>query len=33
MSEGNVVKIEENIEVFWDHVMFMSKSLNGIEDN
>ncbi len=33
MSEENLIRIEENIEDIWDHFMFMSKSLNGIEDN
>jgi len=33
MSEENLIRIEENIEDIWDHFMFMSKSLNGIESN
>ena len=33
MNEENLVQIEENIEDIWDHFMFMSKSLNGIEEN
>ena len=33
MSETNLVRIEENIEDIWDHFMFMSRSLDGIENN
>lgn len=33
MNEDNLVDVEKNIEDIWDHFIFMSKSLNGIEDN
>ena len=33
MNEENLLRLEENIEDIWDHFMFMSNSLDGIENN
>lgn len=33
MSKENLIQIEEHVEDIWDHFLFMSRSLNGIEEN